>query len=81
MGWVGSRKSSRKNFFRFIGLILLIVAASYAATGCGGSFTRPTSSVPTGFSLGAGNYYVQVIATDQNGVSQYYAVVPMTVNN
>jgi len=81
IGWVGSRKSPRKNFFRFIGSILLIVGISFAATGCGGSFTRPTAPPTSGFSLGAGSYFIQVIATDQNGVSQYYAVVPLTVNN
>jgi hypothetical protein len=82
MGWVGSRKLPRKNFFRFIGLILMIVIASYAATGCGGSFTKPTT-VTTNNSFPAGNYLVQVVATDNSKPTpnKYYAVVPLTVNS
>jgi hypothetical protein len=76
MGWVGSRKSPRRNFFRFLGLILLMVGLSYA-TGCGAGFTPPAQ--PPGSAINAGSYYVQVVAMDQNGV-QYYAVVPLTVN-
>ncbi len=79
MGWVGGRKSPRRNFFRFIGLILLIVGLSYA-TGCGTGFTPPTT---TGASvLPAGSYYVQVVATDNQTPTpaMYYAVVPLTVN-
>jgi hypothetical protein len=76
LGWVGSRKSPRRNLFRFIGLMLLIVGMSYA-TGCGGSFTRPPAQ-PTGGTV-AGNYLIQVVATDQAG-AKYYAVVPLTVN-
>ncbi len=76
MGWVGSRKSQRRNFFRFLGLILLIVGLSYA-TGCGAGFTPPKT--PPGSALPAGSYYVQVVATDQNNV-RYFAVVPLTVN-
>jgi hypothetical protein len=76
MGWIGGRKASRRNFFRFIGLILLAVGLSYA-TGCGVGFTPPTQ--PPGSAIDAGSYYVQVVATDQNGV-QYFAVVPLTVN-
>ncbi|MGA2169340.1 MAG: Ig-like domain repeat protein [Terracidiphilus sp.] len=79
MGWIGSRKSPRKNFFRFIGLILMIAIASYAATGCGGSFTKPPP-ITTTYAVQPGYYLVQVIATDKNG-NQYYAVVPLTVNN
>jgi hypothetical protein len=78
MGWIGSRKSPRRNFFRFIGLVLMTVIASYAATGCGGSF-NPTK-VNTSSSVQPGNYLVQVVATDQNG-NNYYAVVPLTVNS
>jgi len=76
MGWVGGRKSPRRNFFRFLGLILLMVGLSYA-TGCGAGFTPPAQ--PPGSALSNNSYYVQVVATDQNGV-QYFAVVPLTVN-
>lgn len=81
MGWIGSRKSPRRNFFRFIGMFLLMVAASYAFTGCGGSFTQ-TGTQPNSGGLGQGSYLVQVIAYDgpnQTG-NQYFAVVPLTVN-
>jgi hypothetical protein len=81
VGWFGSRKSQRRNLFRFIGLILLLVGASYAASGCGGSFTQ-TGGEPSTGGLGQGNYLVEVIAYDgakQTG-NPYYAVVPLTVN-
>ena len=76
MGWVRSRKSPRKSFLRFLGLILLLVGASYA-TGCGGSFTSSSRSTSTG--VPAGNYLVQVIGTDQSGNS-YYGVIPLDVS-
>lgn len=76
-GWIGSRRSSHKNFFRFIALILMVVGISYAAGGCGGSFTQPAA--PPTSTLEGNSYYVQVVATDQNG-NQYDAVVPLTVN-
>jgi hypothetical protein len=76
MGWVGSRKSPRKNFFRFLGLILLLVGVSYAS-GCGGSFTSTSKSTNTG--IAPGSYLVQVVATDQNG-NKYYAAVPLDVS-
>jgi large repetitive protein len=83
VGWLGSRKSPRRNFFRFIGLILLMVGVSYAVTGCGGSFTQTGSQVSSG-GLGTNDspYLVQVIAYDgpnQTG-NEYFAVVPLTVN-
>ena len=76
MGWVGSRKSPRKNFFRFLGLILLLVGVSYAS-GCGGSFTSSSTTTTTG--LPAANYLVQVVGTDQNGNS-YYSAIPLDVS-
>jgi hypothetical protein len=76
MGWVGSRKSPRKNFFRFLGLILLLVGVSYAS-GCGGSFTSTSKSTNTG--IGQGSYLVQIVGTDQNG-NKYYAAVPLDVS-
>jgi hypothetical protein len=76
LGWVGSRRSPRKNFFRFLGLILLLVGVSYAS-GCGGSFTSTSKSTNTG--IAPGSYLVQVVATDQNG-NTYYAAVPLDVS-
>ena len=76
MGWVGSRKSPRRNFFRFLGLILLLVGVSYAS-GCGGSFTSSSTTTSTG--IGVGNYLVQVVGTDQNG-NNYYAAIPLDVS-
>ena len=79
MGWVGSRKSPRKNFLRFLGLILLLVGVSYA-TGCGGSFTTTVSTKSPANGLAPGNYLVQLVAADQNG-NAYYAVVPLDVSS
>jgi hypothetical protein len=83
VGWFGSRKSPRRNFFRFLGLILLFAGISYA-TGCGGNgFVRPSSPTSTG-GLTHGNYLVQVVAYDQNDTGKtkpYYAVVPLVVNS
>lgn len=76
MGWVGTRKSPRKNFFRFLGLILLLVGVSYAS-GCGGSFTSTSQTTSTG--IAPGSYLVQVVGTDQKG-NKYYAVVPLDVS-
>jgi hypothetical protein len=76
MGWVGSRKSPRKNFFRFLGVILLLVGVSYAS-GCGGSFTSTSKSTNTG--IAPNSYLVQVVGTDQNG-NMYYAAVPLDVS-
>jgi hypothetical protein len=58
-------------------LILLLVGASYA-TGCGGSFKSTSTSTSTG--IPAGNYLVQVVATDQSGNS-YYGVIPLDVSS
>jgi hypothetical protein len=77
MGWVGSRKSPRRNFFRFLGLILLLVGVSYAS-GCGGSFTSSSTTTTSG--IGPGSYLVQVVGTDQNG-SNYYAAIPLDVSS
>ena len=77
LGWVGGRKSQRRNFFRFLGMILLLIVGLSYATGCGTGFTPPAT--PPGSAIDPGSYYVQVVATDQNNV-QYYAVVPLTVN-
>ena len=75
LAWVARRNSPRRNFFRFLGMLLLVVGLSNTI-GCGGSFTRPpvvTGGPPTG------TYLIQVVATDSNGVN-HYAVVPLTVN-
>ena len=78
MGWVGSRKSPRRNLLRFLGLILLIVGVSYVS-GCGGSFHSSVTSSSRGIPVG--NYLVQVVATDnQTPANQFYAVVPLDVS-
>jgi hypothetical protein len=78
MGWVGTRKSPRKNFFRFLGLILLLVGVSYAS-GCGGSFTSTSQTTSNG--ILPGSYLVQVVGTDNaKPANKYYAVVPLDVS-
>jgi large repetitive protein len=75
LAWVARRNSPRRNFFRFLGMLLLVVGLSNTI-GCGGSFTRPpvvTGGPPTG------TYLIQVVASDSNLVN-HYAVVPLTVN-
>ena len=80
VGWIGGRKSARKNFFRFLGLVLVFVGLSYA-TGCGGNgFKRPSTPTSSG-GMAAGSYLVQVVATDQTNKAQYYAVVPLVVTS
>jgi hypothetical protein len=80
VGWVKGRKSSRRNFFRFLGLIVALAAGISYVTGCGGSFTYPS---PVSNGLGNGSYLVQVIATDSATPThnQYYAVVPLNVSS
>jgi len=75
LAWFTQRKSSRRNFFRFIGMLLLIVGIGHAI-GCGGHFNPPT--LPTS-PVKSGNYLVQVVATGDDGQT-YYAVVPLSVN-
>jgi hypothetical protein len=75
LAWLGNRKSPRRNFFRFLGMLLLIVGLSHAI-GCGGSFHRPTS-VTTGTT--PGSYLIQVVATDSNK-QVHSVVVPLVVN-
>ena len=75
LAWIGQRKSPRRNFFRFLGMLLLIIGLGHTI-GCGGSFNRPTlpsSSIP------AGNYLIQVSGTGSDN-NTYYAVVPVSVN-
>jgi hypothetical protein len=75
LAWVARRNSPRRNFFRFLGMLLLVVGLANTI-GCGGSFTRPT---PITGGPPTGTYLIQVVATDSNGVN-HYAVVPLTVN-
>ena len=75
LAWIGQRKSPRRNFFRFLGMLLLVIAIGHTI-GCGGSFNRPTlpsSPIP------AGNYLIQVSGTGSDN-NTYYAVVPVSVN-
>jgi hypothetical protein len=76
LGWLGCRRSRRRNFFRIVGLLLLGIGLS-CVTACGGSFTRPTP--PTNQGMTPGSYLVQVTATG-NDNKPYYAVVPLVVN-
>jgi large repetitive protein len=75
LAWVARRNSPRRNFFRFLGMLLLVVGFSNTI-GCGGSFTRPptvTGGPPVG------SYLIQVVATDSNKI-EHYAIVPLVVN-
>ena len=75
LAWFGRRGSPRRNFFRFLGMIVLLIGIGNAI-GCGsGGFTKPPTQ--TGGAT-TGSYLVQVIATDSNG-AHYYAVVPLVV--
>jgi hypothetical protein len=78
LGWFGRMNSSRKNFFRFLGLILMLVGVS-CATGCGGSFTLASTGGGGGLTAGH-NYLIQVTAQGDNG-ADYYAVVQLDVAN
>ncbi len=76
VGLIGGSHSRRKRVLRYFSLVVLawgIVAAS----GCGGSFNRPPT--PTASGIPAGNYLVQVVATDSSG-NTYFAEVPLVVN-
>jgi len=77
VGWFGSRKSPRKNLFRFLGMIVLLVGLSFTSGCAGGGFTQPPT--PTANGIGPGTYVVQVVATDQAG-QKYYAVIPLVIS-
>lgn len=74
--WIGSRKSPRRNLFRFLGMILLLAGLS-CITACGGGFTTVVQSPPPQNGL-SGNYLIQVQAQDGSG-NTFYAVLPMQV--
>ena len=63
-------------------LFLVALAVSYAAVGCGGSFTGGTSASPGTNPLAGHSYLVQVIASDGASPTpnKYYAIVPLTLN-
>ena len=72
-GWHNTRKSPRKNLFRILGSIALIMIFFYVG-GCGGSFTppqQPNTVTPPGV------YFVLIKAEDDG--LDYYAMVPLTV--
>jgi hypothetical protein len=73
--WLANRKSPRRNFFRFLGALLLMAGVLHTV-GCGGHFTPPPT-VTGGPAVGT--YLIQVVGTDSNGI-QHDAVVPLTVN-
>jgi hypothetical protein len=77
MGCFGRKNSPRKNFFRYLGLILLLVGVSYT-TGCGRGFTWPPPQGNQG-GLDPGDYLIQVTATDQTGTQKYYAALQLHV--
>jgi len=75
LAWFGRRGSPRRNFFRFLGMVVLLIGIGNAV-GCGsGGFTRPPTQKG---GASTGSYLVQVVATDSNG-AHYYAVVPVVV--
>jgi hypothetical protein len=75
LAWFGRRGSPHRSFFRFLGMVALLIGIGNAI-GCGsGGFTRPPTQ--TGGAT-SGSYLVQVVATDSNG-AHYYAVVPLVV--
>ncbi len=76
IGWFATARSARRNLFRFLGLVPLLIGLSYA-TGCGGSF-HSTSVLSTATGLQPGSYVVQVVATDQSG-NNYFGQVPLSV--
>lgn len=75
VGWLVTRKSSRRSLIRFFGLMILLMGLSYM-NGCGGSY-RVSQLTPSG-GIPVGSYQVQVVATDTTG-KNYYAVVPLNV--
>jgi hypothetical protein len=77
LGWVGCRRSRRRNFFRIVGLLLLAIGLSYVTACGGGSFTRPTPPVNQGVT--PGTYLIQVTATGDDHKT-YIAVIPLVVN-
>ena len=76
IAWFGTRRSSRRNLLRFLGLVLVFIGLCYT-DGCGGGSFN-TTQLPQSSGIPAGSYQVQVIATDANGTN-YYAQLPVTV--
>jgi len=76
VGLIGGRNSRRARVLRYLSLIAVAMGIAFA-TGCGGSFNRPAA--PTASGIAAGNYLVQVVATDSSSHT-YYAEVPLVVN-
>ncbi|MGC2638095.1 MAG: hypothetical protein WA294_13010, partial [Acidobacteriaceae bacterium] len=73
--WLGTKKSPRRNFFRFLGMFLVIVGMA-SLNGCGGNFTGPNISVKTPIPPGA--YYIEAVANDSSG-NPYYSVIPVDI--
>lgn len=76
VGLIGGSNSGRKRVLRYLSLVLL-AWGFVSVSGCGGSFNRPPP--PTASGIPAGNYLVQVVATDSSG-NTYFAEVPLVVN-
>jgi hypothetical protein len=75
IAWFGSKKSGRRNFFRFLGMFLVMVGVA-SLIGCGGSFTGP--NIPVNKTITPGAYYIEVVAQDSSGNS-YYTVIPVLI--
>jgi hypothetical protein len=76
VGLLGGSDSRRKRVLRYLSPAVLAWGI-LSASGCGGSFNRPPAPTTTG--IPAGNYLVQVVATDSSG-NAYFAEVPLVVN-
>ena len=75
--WFSRRGAPRRNFFRFLGALALMIGLGNAI-GCGGGGFTPPPTQKGG--AAQGTYLVQVVATDSNG-AQYVAVVPLVVQS
>jgi hypothetical protein len=73
--WIGSRKSGRRNFFRFLGMVL-VVAGLASLNGCGGSFTGPTFPITKG--IAPGTYFIEAEATDASNHT-YFTVISVQI--
>jgi len=73
--WLCRRNRSRRSFFRFLGMLLLVIAIS-SAIGCSSGSFKNTPIPPGGTQ--AGDYLIQATATDSNG-DTHTAIVAINV--
>jgi hypothetical protein len=76
LAWFGGRRSPCRNFFRFLGVLILLFGIGNAI-GCGGGGFTLSGQPHSGTTYG--NYLVQVTGTDPSTGISYYAVVPLSV--